>query len=58
MIFFLNRVDKEFNGFQRLFAKYLAADVDTSVHWDKIEKLPANSVSSPTPAWPAAGAQW
>jgi hypothetical protein len=38
-------VDKEFHGFQRLFANYLAADVDTSINWDKIEKLPANSVS-------------
>ncbi len=39
------RLDKEFHGFQRLFTKYLETDVDTSIDWEKIEKLPADSVS-------------
>ncbi len=42
---FYFRLDKEFHGFQRLFTKYLETDVDTSIDWEKIEKLPADSVS-------------
>lgn len=38
-------IDKEFEGFQRLFAKYLEADVAAPIKWDKIEKLPKDSVS-------------
>jgi hypothetical protein len=37
-------VDKEFDGFQRLFAKYLEADVAAPIVWNKIEKLPEGSV--------------
>lgn len=37
-------IDKEFEGFQRLFAKYLEADVAAPIHWDKIEKLPQGSI--------------
>jgi len=40
----LSRIDKEFNGYRRLFAKFLESDVTASVQWDKIEKLPADSV--------------
>ncbi len=39
-------VDKEFEGFQRLFAKYLAADVATPINWNRIEKLKDGSVNS------------
>lgn len=38
-------IDKEFEGFQRLFAKYLEADVAAPIDWNKIEKLPKDSVS-------------
>ena len=38
-------IEKDFIGFQNLFSKYLEADVASSISWDKIEKLPAGSVS-------------
>jgi UDP-N-acetylglucosamine pyrophosphorylase len=38
-------IDKEFDGFQRLYGKFLAADVEAPIEWDKIEKLPLDSVS-------------
>ena len=38
-------IDKELEGFQRLFAKYLQADVAAPIDWEKIEKLPQGSVS-------------
>ena len=38
-------IDKELEGFQRLFSQYLAADVAAPIHWEKIEKLPQGSVS-------------
>ena len=38
-------IDKEFEGFQRLFSQYLAADVAAPIQWEKIEKLPQGSVS-------------
>ena len=37
--------DKNFDGFQNLFRKYLEADVSAPISWEKIEKLPAGSVS-------------
>ena len=37
-------IDKEFDGFQRLFDKYLQADVAAPIEWEKIEKLPQGSV--------------
>ena len=37
-------IDKEFEGFQRLFSQYLAADVAAPIQWEKIEKLPQGSV--------------
>ena len=39
--------DKNFDGFQNLFRKYLEADVSAPISWEKIEKLPAGSVSLP-----------
>ena len=39
--------DKNFDGFQNLFRKYLEADVSAPISWEKIEKLPAGSVSFP-----------
>ena len=39
-------IDKELEGFQRLFSQYLAADVAAPIHWEKIEKLPQGSVST------------
>jgi hypothetical protein len=38
-------IDKEFDGFERLFSKYLEADVAAPIIWEKIEKLPQGSVS-------------
>ena len=38
--------EKDFDGFQNLFRKYLEADVSAPISWEKIEKLPAGSVSS------------
>eukprot|EP00093_Oithona_nana_P009830 09830.XXX_147009_151198_1 [CDS] Oithona nana genome sequencing. len=38
-------IDKELEGFQRLFSQYLAADVAAPIHWEKIEKLPQGSSS-------------
>lgn len=39
-----NTIDKELDGFQRLFAKFLAADVEAPIEWNKIEKLPQDSI--------------
>ena len=36
-------IDKEFNGFQRLFKKFLESAAP--IEWEKIEKLPADAVS-------------
>ena len=38
-------IDKEFRGFQRLFASFLAAETGSSIEWEKIEKLPSDAVS-------------
>ena len=38
-------VDKEFRGFQRLFANFLAAESVSAIEWDRIEKLPHDAVS-------------
>ena len=38
-------IDKEFDGFQKLFAKFLTSEAQDSVQWDKIEKLGKNAVS-------------
>ena len=37
------RTDNDFDGFKKLFAKYLS-DTDSNIKWDKIEKLPGNAV--------------
>jgi len=37
-------IDKEFDGFERLFGKYLEADVAAPIIWEKIEKLPQGSI--------------
>jgi len=48
------KVDFEFDGFKKLFAKYLSADSDASINWQKIEKLPSEAVvpyeDLPTPS--------
>ena len=51
------RIDKEFDGFKRLFGKFLAADVQASIDWNKIEKLPSDSVSESVcnSAWQSFG---
>jgi len=36
-------VEKEFNGFQDIFTKFLQGS-GTSVKWDKIEKLPDTAI--------------
>ena len=38
-------IDKEFSGFQRLFANFLAAESVSAIEWEKIEKLPHDAVS-------------
>ena len=38
-------VDREFDGFKDLFAKFLASESQDSIKWDKIEKLPPGAVS-------------
>ncbi len=44
----LKTIDKEFEGFTNLFAKFLAADAQEAVKWDDIEKLPQDAVSERT----------
>ncbi len=39
-------IDKEMEGFTKLFAKFLASDAQDSIRWDDIEKLPPGAVSS------------
>lgn len=36
-------VEQEFQGFQRLFERFLL-DKDSTINWDRIEKLPENAV--------------
>lgn len=40
------QIDKECQGFQRLFAKFLAADSAPAIEWERIEKLPHDAVST------------
>ena len=37
-------ITNDFDGFSRLFAKFLAPDSREGVQWDKIKKAPAESV--------------
>ena len=37
-------MEKNFEGFQRLFGKFIN-ETGPSVHWDKIERLPKDAVS-------------
>ncbi len=37
-------VDKEFDGFKRLFSKFLSHSPDKAVKWEEIEKLPKGAV--------------
>lgn len=37
-------IDQDFEGFQKLFGKYLEADVSAPISWEKIEKLPTGSI--------------
>ena len=37
-------VDRDFDGFKRLFAKYLTGAAKTGIDWNKIEPLPEGSV--------------
>ncbi len=41
-------VDKEFDGFKRLFANFLASDAKEAVNWEEIERLPKDAVSIKT----------
>ena len=38
-------IDKEFSGFQKLFANFLAAESVSAIEWERIEKLPHDAVS-------------
>jgi len=38
------RLDWEFDGFKKLFAKYLSTETGSSIDWHKIEKLPEEAV--------------
>ena len=37
-------IDKEFDDFKKLFAKFLTVDAKDSIVWEKIEKLPQDAV--------------
>ena len=37
-------IDKEFDDFKKLFAKFLTVDAKDSIVWEKIEKLPRDAV--------------
>ena len=37
-------VDRDFDGFKRLFAKYLSGDAKAGIEWSKIEPLPDGAV--------------
>ena len=37
-------IDKEFDDFKKLFAKFLTVDAKDSIIWEKIEKLPRDAV--------------
>merc|ERR1719458_681742 len=37
-------VDRDFDGFKRLFAKYLSGEAKTGIDWAKIERLPEGSI--------------
>ena len=43
-ILLLQMMEKNFEGFQRLFGKFIN-ETGPSVHWDKIERLPKDAVS-------------
>ena len=45
-------IDKDFDGFKHLFAKYLSAESKAGIDWGKIEKLPSDSVSTYTKTIP------
>ena len=38
-------IDRDFDGFKRLFAKYLSGEAKAGIDWSKIETLPPDSVS-------------
>ena len=38
-------MEKNIEGFQRLFSKFIN-ETGPSVHWDKIERLPKDAVST------------
>ena len=38
-------IDKEFDDFKKLFAKFLTVDAKDSIVWEKIEKLHQDAVS-------------
>jgi len=37
-------LDMQFDGFKKLFAQYLTVSADTSIQWNKIEKLPGDAI--------------
>lgn len=39
-------VDKEFDGYSKLFAKFLAPDSRKGVEWDKIHRAPKELVNA------------
>ena len=39
-------MDRDFDGFKRLFAKYLSAEAKAGIDWAKIETLPGDSVGA------------
>ena len=41
----LAKIKQDFEGFKKLFARYLATDSQEGIDWSKIQKPPANSVS-------------
>ena len=39
-------IDRDFDGFKRLFAKYLSGEAKAGIDWAKIETLPDDSVGN------------
>lgn len=44
--YFTKATQREFEGFRRLFYRFLLADPSSSIEWDRIEKLPDGAVSN------------
>ena len=44
----VKQTNEEFSGFQKLFGKFLSSNAQLGIDWDRIEKLPEDSVTQNT----------